>query len=543
MRDIVWIADFSVQEIRGGGEIVDAHLMDLLSQNGYNVLFAKASTVQPNQVKANLDKLYIVSNFVSLREEAKKILEQADYYIVEHDHKYLRTRDPSPFPDYKAPLNQIINKSFYKKAKKVFCQSTKHGEVAMKNLGLSNIVSFGCTFWSHEEKEALKEGTTAEKSEKVGVLESQNSVKGQLQSEIYCRDNQLDYELFSDPDYHKFINKLATYQKLVFFPQVFETFSRLAVEARILNCELVGNKNISAAYEPWFKLKGLDLLEAVNEHQTNAEALFIDTIGELTQDDREVADITVILNMYRRPSNMPMQIKAIKEQTVKPKQVWTWINAHEDNENFNRDSLDVDRIFDNDHNWKFYGRFAAALLADTEYVVVFDDDTIPGNRWFENCLNTMKTHEGMLGTHGLTQVDEHSWSVKRSGWPSKNEDVERVDYVGHCWFFKREWLQYLWKEKPPMWGNGEDMNFSYAIQRYAGLQTYVPPHPEDEPALHGSLLGYELGVDSKATSNNNAHKTHQMFFTERDMCVNYALKNGWKTVYNIKIKGEKNDLE
>ena len=87
------------------------------------------------------------------------------------------------------------------------------------------------------------------------------------------------------------------------------------------------------------------------------------------------------------------------------------------------------------------------------------------------------------------------------------------------------------------------MHFSYAIQKYAGLQTYIPPHPEEDPSLHGSLLGYELGVDSKATSNNNAHKTHQMFFTERDMCVNYALKNGWETVYNVKIKGEENDLE
>lgn len=543
MKDIVWISDFSVHEIKGGGEIVDAYLMDVLTQNGHKVLFAKASTLTPQAIKTNLDKLYIISNFVSLNHGVKKMLEMADYYIVEHDHKYLLTRDPSPFKDWQAPPDQIINKSFYKKAKRVFCQSTKHGEVVRSNLGLDNIVSFGCTFWSEEEKQTLRNHVEDEKTGKTGILDSQNSVKGKLQAEIYCKNKKIEYELFSDPDYEQFIKKLSSYDKLIFFPQVFETFSRFAVEARILNCELVGNKNISAAYEPWFKLKGLDLLEAVNEHQASAEALFLEHIGETLSDDREVADITVILNMYRRPENMPMQIKAIKEQTIKPKQIWTWVNAHEDNKNFNRDSLDVDRIFDNDHNWKFYGRFAAALLADTEYVMVFDDDTIPGNRWFENCLNTMKTHEGMLGTHGLTQVDEHSWSVKRSGWPSRNEDVERVDYVGHCWFFKREWLQYLWKEKPPMWDNGEDMHFSYAIQRYAGLQTYTPPHPEGEPALHGSLLGYELGVDSKATSNNNAHKTHQMFFTERDRCVNYALKNGWKTVYNVKIKGEKNDLE
>lgn len=534
MKEIVWIADFSVNEVRGGGEIVDAHLIDLLSQNGYNVLFAKASTLQPNQIKANLDKLYIVSNFVSLREEVKKILELADYYIVEHDHKYLRTRDPSPFPDLKAPLNQIINKSFYKKAKKVFCQSTKHGEVVRKNLGLTNIVSFGCTFWSNEEKEVLKEKIVKAKTGKVGVLESQNAVKGQLQAEIYCRNDQLDYELFSDPDYHKFIDKLAGYHKLVFFPQVFETFSRLAVEARILNCELVGNKNISAAYEPWFKLKGLDLLEAVNEHQASAEALFIDTIGELTQDNRQVADITVILNMYRRPSNMPMQVKAVKGQSVKPKQVWTWVNAHEDNENYDKEGLDVDRLFDNDHNWKFYGRFAAALLADTEYIAIFDDDTIPGERWFENCLETMKKNEGILGSAGVILNQKHYVDHLRCGWPISNPETTEVDLVGHAWFFKREWLQYLWKEKPPTWDNGEDIQFSFLAQKYGNIKTYCPPHPPEDRSLHGSILGNELGIDSKATSNNN-ETSHQQFFSERDGVVHNALENGWKTVKEVKL--------
>jgi hypothetical protein len=130
------------------------------------------------------------------------------------------------------------------------------------------------------------------------------------------------------------------------------------------------------------------------------------------------------------------------------------------------------------------------------------------------------------------------YEPERSGWPRQNEETMRVDYVGHAWFFKREWLSHLWREKPPTWDNGEDIHFSYTAQKYGGIQTYCPPHPPEDKSLHGSLLGYELGVDSKATSNNQA-VSHQQFFSERDNCINNSLVGGWKTVHNIKPEVQK----
>jgi hypothetical protein len=251
-------------------------------------------------------------------------------------------------------------------------------------------------------------------------------------------------------------------------------------------------------------------------------------------DGEEDKEITVILNSYRRPYNLKMQIEAIRNQTVKPKQIWLWVNHHEDNDGFDYSELGIDRIFLNDHNWKFYGRFAAALLSDTKYIAIFDDDTVPGERWFENCFETMKTKQGILGSAGVILNSKIYMDHRRSGWAAKNEEAERVDLVGHAWFFKREWLQYLWKEKPPTWDNGEDIQFSYAAQRYGNVQTYCPPHPPSDKSLHGSILGNELGIDSKATSNNN-QVSHQQFFSERDMCVQYAIKNGWDTVKSVKL--------
>ena len=151
---------------------------------------------------------------------------------------------------------------------------------------------------------------------------------------------------------------------------------------------------------------------------------------------------TVILNSYRRPYNLKKQIKAIREQTIPPKEIWLWINDHEDNRNFDHTKLDVDKIFHNNHNWKFYGRFAAALLADTKYVAIFDDDTIPGELWLENCLRLSKEKNCIVGANGrIIDPNFHlvdptaQWQKSIGGTASLEEDT-LVDFVGHCWFFK-----------------------------------------------------------------------------------------------------------
>jgi len=289
--------------------------------------------------------------------------------------------------------------------------------------------------------------------------------------------------------------------------------------------------------EEWFgAFKGVKLLDHIESKQAEVVDKVVSIIENepKTSISHETGDITVILNSYRRPYNLKMQVEALKAQTIKPKEIWLWVNAHEDNKNFDYSDLELDKVFNNDYNWKFYGRFAGALLTDTEYVAIFDDDTIPGSKWFENCLNTMKTHEGILGSAGILLNDKFYVQHDRCGWATRNKEATEVDLVGHAWFFKRDWLQYLWKEKPPTWDNAEDIQFAYSAQKYGNIKTYCPPHPLEDREMHGSILGNELGIDNKATSTNSA-VSHQQFFSERDYCVQYALENGWKTVRGVTL--------
>ena len=67
------------------------------------------------------DVFFIVSNFINLHEDSKDYIEKnTDYVIYEHDHKYLKSRNPAMYEDYLAPEEEIINYNFYKSAKAVF---------------------------------------------------------------------------------------------------------------------------------------------------------------------------------------------------------------------------------------------------------------------------------------------------------------------------------------------------------------------------------------------------------------------------------------
>jgi len=535
VRKIVFISDFFVDQVSGGAEIYDNILIEELIEKDYKVckFNSQEFTVKHFKLYENTGFYFIVSNFIGLSNDVKKLLQAYGdkYCILEHDHKYLKNRNPAIFKDFVAPKEYIINRDFYAAAKQVFCQSVKHCEVLKTNLKIDNITNLGCSLWSRQQLDTIRSKIT-NKNSKALIINDSNSIKGTIEAREFCTNKNIDFDLVDKMEYDEYLSTLARYEKFVFFPKTLESFCRVILEARMLGCKLITNSLNGCTYEPWFKsTKGEQLIDFVDSQR---EIVVENVVNKLFEEiPTKEGDITVILNCYRRPYNLKMQVDAIKAQTIKPVQIWLWVNYHEDNKDFDPKTLGVDKVFDNNFNWKFYGRFAAALLADTEYIAIYDDDTIPGKKWHENCIFSMENKEGIMGSAGYVQTGDRAMQYYRHGWPSKNEKTERVDYVGHAWFFKRDWLPNLWREIPPTWDNGEDMHLSYTCQKYAGIQTYCPPHPASDLDLHGSLMGNELGVDSKATSNNVA-VSHQQFFSERDMCIRTAIDGGWDTVNKVK---------
>jgi len=216
--------------------------------------------------------------------------------------------------------------------------------------------------------------------------------------------------------------------------------------------------------------------------------------------------ISVILTVYARPQNLDLQIKAIQNQTIPPDEIIIVVDKNQ--------KIDIDikkyeqfQVIQFHKNVGVWGRFSIALLTRNPYICVFDDDTIPGSKWFENCINTYKKVDGLLGTVGVLFNEgslDYDYS-KRIGWPSANSEIELADIVGHSWFFKREHLEAFWQNTQnhtKFKKSGEDIHFSYILKKKLGLNTYVPPHPKNDTSLWGSLpeYAYSLGSDKNALS-------------------------------------------
>lgn len=240
-------------------------------------------------------------------------------------------------------------------------------------------------------------------------------------------------------------------------------------------------------------------------------------------------DITCILNVYKRPHTLLEQINAIRNQTYPAKKIIIWRNSVDGYEIPVEIKDDKSlTIINSSENFGVWARFAAALLANTEYVCVFDDDTIPGKKWFENCIDTMPKVNGLLGTVGVifdSSLDYY-YCNKRHGWCDSNSNIEKVDIVGHSWFFKREWLQHLWKTVPDysqFLCAGEDIAFAYELQK-VGIGCYVPPHPSDDPEMFGSnpTLAWKYGTENVAISLDPTNKMNYVY--------NYFKKKGFKFI-------------
>lgn len=243
-------------------------------------------------------------------------------------------------------------------------------------------------------------------------------------------------------------------------------------------------------------------------------------MNELIKDE-----ITVILTVWKRP-HLQKQLNHVLSQTKKPSQVWIYQNESHFNIDIPEEAKEkhnISVIQSKDINFKFHGRFVLPLLCDTEYIAIFDDDTIPGPLWLENCLDTSKRNNCIVGANGrtirsITNTSNSACIGTGDGAPVEKET--EVDFVGHCWFFKTEWCKNLWKDRPASWDNGEDIHLAAACQIYEGIKCFVPRMPRGNIQLWGDTEVH-LGSDNVATWKTSNHSDL------RDNVIKYWIDRGW----------------
>ena len=262
-------------------------------------------------------------------------------------------------------------------------------------------------------------------------------------------------------------------------------------------------------------------------------------------------DVSVVLTLYKRGEVLGEQVNALLNQSIKPREIILFVDADSSNAQSTQQSTHestsqsiyesnshstsplthkstqhsihksipqgLESAFDNiirvDYNVGVWGRFAGGLLVKSKYVCFFDDDTIPAHRYLENCHYESLRRDGLYGGIGILSNDLAKYPFdlahRTFGWNDNppfalnNKKTIRVDFVGHAWFLKKDYLGAMWigsNEFYRLNNVAEDAYLSFALKKYLNINTYVPPHKDRD--FFSSIKGEAYSKDGQAISSS-----------------------------------------
>ena len=127
--------------------------------------------------------------------------------------------------------------------------------------------------------------------------------------------------------------------------------------------------------------------------------------------------------------------------------------------------------------------------------MVLDDDIIPGNNCLKNYMEQCIDLNSIIGGNGRFGIN--NTSVDKSKQPRDSvltETSTLVDFVGHLWCFKKEWLHYMFSIKPFTYDTGEDMHLCFSSKVLGNIKSYIAKQstPNDNCDItRNSLAGDE----------------------------------------------------
>jgi FkbM family methyltransferase len=211
-------------------------------------------------------------------------------------------------------------------------------------------------------------------------------------------------------------------------------------------------------------------------------------------------DITVVISAFNRPELLKDQVEAIKKQTLKPKEIIVWLTKskhweegewkYADNEVVKGEGW-VETHFDipegvtlvsTEQDLKLPARFAAALFAKTNYVLLLDDDVFPAEGYLEETLKVSKREHAVVSAYGMYYENElNDGLAKRYGDNGdKTEEAVEVDVGGHSWFGRKEWFSTFFREPVLLETEGDDLHFAYTLKKYTDVKIVVSALPDND---------------------------------------------------------------
>tara|TARA_R110000851_G_scaffold60526_2_gene139582 strand:+ start:3474 stop:5576 length:2103 start_codon:yes stop_codon:yes gene_type:complete len=267
--EYIWVSDFFAEQITGGAEMSLQALMDKCPDE-----FARfnSNSLTESIIDQFKDKKWIFGNIAHLEPSIRDMIleKNIDYTFIEFDYKFCEYRNPLLYEnledekcDYASTdLGQAMAK-FVNGSTQTFFMSQKQKDIYLNSLSdldenklyvLSSI--FEDEFFSKIDQ--LREQQDDASRDKWIVLGSRSWVKGSAESEQYCKNNNMDYEVVFDLTHEELLSKMSTAKGICFKPTGLDTCPRFVIEAKLLGCELELNENVQHLEEDWFKSEDVE---------------------------------------------------------------------------------------------------------------------------------------------------------------------------------------------------------------------------------------------------------------------------------------------
>lgn len=274
------ISDFFLEDFVGGAALNDDEIFKIFLEKGEEIRRIRSEEASVDFLKENKESFFIVSNFFQLPTESKDFLESLDYLIYAHDYKFVHHMNPAGYENFKIPDDELINVKFYQQAKAVICQTKLQERIHQDNVKDINTINFSGNLWSDEAFSLLESLSSKEKKPIASVVKSRWPQKGVPEAINFCIQENYDYDLVYDEDYHRFLWKLSENQALAFHPLTPETCSRVTLECKMMNIKVMITKLVGAAHEPWFEKQGIELINFLKGKREKAYELIKDVASQ-----------------------------------------------------------------------------------------------------------------------------------------------------------------------------------------------------------------------------------------------------------------------
>ena len=181
--------------------------------------------------------------------------------------------------------------------------------------------------------------------------------------------------------------------------------------------------------------------------------------------------VLVLLTVYKR-NTLEDQLKSIYNQTLKPDYLVVFQNENHINIEPLKQKYKFIHI-KNDYNTKFFGRFAHCINYPVDICCVLDDDIIPGNLCIESFVKQCMEKNGIMGGNSRIGFKNNNYKTLKLPNDESNSNLLLVDFVGHLWCFKKEWLYHMFSIPPLTLDTGEDMHLCFSSKIKGNINSYL----------------------------------------------------------------------